>query len=100
MVFDNGTAGAAAQTLDPAKIEEANDALGANRILGVLLQVATASVRIRLDGTAPTTTVGHNLAADNSIALFGYENIKKMKFIGNTAVYQAHLGDSLLLPLE
>lgn len=41
----------------------------------------TDAVRYRLDGVAPTATVGHKLAADGSLTIYGERNLKAAQFI-------------------
>jgi hypothetical protein len=51
----------------------------------------TAQIRFRIDGTAPTTTVGHPLEIGESFELIGNENIAKFKGIrtgGTSGVLQ------------
>lgn len=55
----------------------------------------TATVRFRYDGTAPTSSVGHQLASLESIAIQGYTNLQNIQFISiGTAT------SSLMITLE
>lgn len=49
-----------------------------------LITVETQSVRYRLDGTAPTASVGHLVAAAGSITVTGNTNVKNFKIIRAT----------------
>jgi hypothetical protein len=46
-----------------------------------LFSVETNTVRFRMDGTAPTASVGHPLAADQNLEVHGKENLRNLKFI-------------------
>lgn len=43
--------------------------------------VETDKVRYRLDGTDPTSTTGHELAAGDTLTITGTNNIRRAKFI-------------------
>lgn len=45
------------------------------------ISAATDAVRYRYDGSAPTATVGHVLAANGTIEVIGNANIKALQFI-------------------
>ena len=60
-----------------------------------LITVESAAVRFRLDGTAPTATVGHVLLPDDGLELEGGE-LSKAQFIsrdGSTATLRASYGN-------
>ena len=59
-----------------------------------LFTCETVDVRFWLDGTAPTSTVGHKLAVGQNLELHGKENIAKVRFIstGADATVQASYG--------
>src|SRR2546421_10427074 len=83
----NNITNAAAQTFtatDPA-------------IVDLFANVETASVRWRCDGTAPTATVGHLVAAGGTIVLHGHENIRRLSIIATTAT-NANVHGSLARP--
>lgn len=50
------------------------------------ITIETAPIRVRLDGTAPTATVGHLLNAGDSLELDTASNIANFKAIRTTAV--------------
>lgn len=45
----------------------------------------TDAVRYRVDGVAPTASVGHKLAADGSLTVYGEANLKAIQFIRVTS---------------
>lgn len=45
------------------------------------ISTATGGIRWRVDGTDPTTTVGHLLAAAGSITISGTNNIRRFRMI-------------------
>ena len=51
-----------------------------------LITVESAAIRFRLDGTAPTATVGHVLEAGDSLFLDSAEQITKVQFIRRDGV--------------
>lgn len=51
------------------------------RCTKALFTVETNSIRFRMDGTAPTATVGHLMAAGDSFLVTGDVNIPNMKLI-------------------
>lgn len=55
------------------------------RCTKALFTVETNSIRFRLDGTAPTATVGHLMAAGDSFLVTGDTNITNMKLIRQSA---------------
>lgn len=50
-----------------------------------LFTVETNSIRFRLDGTAPTATVGHLMAAGDSFLVTGDTNITNLRLIRQSA---------------
>lgn len=63
---------------------------GHKRAVRVFCTVETASVRTRFDGTAPTSTLGHLLAAADYLVVDGEANVANLKFIaaaGDGAVH-------------
>lgn len=51
----------------------------------VIITVETARFRYRLDGTAPTSTVGHLISPNASLVLEGYSQLNNFKGIRTTA---------------
>lgn len=49
--------------------------------LEVLITCETGNVRFRMDGTDPTSSVGHLLPATSSLTVTGLNNLKRLKFI-------------------
>lgn len=49
----------------------------------VLITSETSELRYRIDGTAPTTTVGHVLPSGSSMVLLGYTTIINFKIIAS-----------------
>ena len=54
------------------------------RAKAALVTVETQSVRVTLDGTTATTTVGHLLAAGDALLIHGTDCIRKARFIAVT----------------
>lgn len=50
-----------------------------------LIDVETNGVRFRIDGVAPTATVGHFLAAGSSMVIKGMDNLRKFRCIDTSA---------------
>lgn len=50
-----------------------------------LLSVESSAVRMTLDGTAATTSVGHTLSSGDSYVIRGYHNINNARFAEATA---------------
>ena len=50
-----------------------------------LVTVATAQIRFRYDGTAPSSTVGHLAEAGDKLEILGYDNILNFRAIRTTA---------------
>ena len=50
-----------------------------------LVTVEAQQVRFRMDGTAPTATVGHIIASGGSYVVEGHVAIKNLKFIDTAA---------------
>lgn len=48
------------------------------------ITVETAGMRLRFDGVAPTTSVGHLIAAGDYITIDGVENVSNIKMIRAT----------------
>lgn len=79
--FDSATISSSSQTLVDvgftlAQILRASEAF---------ITVETNSIRIRYDGTAPTTTEGHLLTAGSSLTLVGNQQIRNLKMIAAAA---------------
>lgn len=51
-----------------------------------LITVETAAVRFRLDGTAPTSTVGHVLSPGDTLELTSGEQLSMIRFIRRDGV--------------
>lgn len=51
----------------------------------VLITTETDKVRFRLDGTAPTAAIGHELAAGDSLEVAGFANLSNLRFIRSGA---------------
>jgi hypothetical protein len=49
------------------------------------LSLATAAIRWRVDGIAPTDTVGHIMASASSLEIYGAANIKRFQAIRDDA---------------
>lgn len=81
--FETLTVSTSAQTLTETKWKqrgtEAVRNLGNARF--VLISVSADKVRVRLDGTAPTSSVGHEMAVGDSILLSSEEQFKDFKVI-------------------
>jgi len=50
-----------------------------------LIDVETYAVRFRIDGVAPTATVGHYIAAGSSMVIKGMDNLRKFRCIDTAA---------------
>lgn len=85
--YEKITASGTAVALDPDKVEPANG-IAAQR---VTLNVETAAVRIRFDGTAPTATDGVPIASGASFVLDQSANIKKLQIIAQTGSPVVHV---------
>ena len=68
--------GTATRAGEPAVVRRAQRAL---------VTVATAQIRFRYDGTAPSSTVGHLAEAGDKLEILGYDNILNFRAIRTTA---------------
>jgi hypothetical protein len=53
-------------------------------VTSALLTVETADIRVRFDGTAPTTAIGHLVAAGSSLTISGRANLTQLKMIATS----------------
>lgn len=51
----------------------------------VFISVETNAIRYRIDGTDPTASEGHPVAAGASVTITGYDNIRRLKMIRQSA---------------
>lgn len=49
--------------------------------IAAYMTMETGDCRWRMDGTAPTASIGHKLSAGDSITIIGYDNLKNFKAI-------------------
>jgi hypothetical protein len=77
--FEVLAVGAAAVSLTTSRLERARTASRA------LVFVEDNDVRFRMDGVAPTATVGHPLSAGDSIMFEGPANLQRLQFIRQSA---------------
>ena len=54
-------------------------------VFEVFLSVETNAIRYRIDGTDPTASEGHPLAAGDKLTVTGYNNIKRLRMIRQSA---------------
>lgn len=53
---------------------------------GAYITVENASCRFRCDGTAPTSTEGHQLSAGDTVMIYGNNNLRYFQAIRDTGV--------------
>ena len=78
---------------DYETITVANTAIGltasklttARKPISVFITIEDAEIRYRMDGTTPTSTVGHILQPGDSLLVEGWHNMNNIKFIRTTA---------------
>lgn len=46
-----------------------------------VITVETDAVRYRVDGAAPTASVGHQIAANGNVTVYGINNIRRIQLI-------------------
>ena len=51
----------------------------------IYLTVETAEIRMRYDGTAPTTTTGHAVPSAATMTLYGVSNLSNLRLIASSA---------------
>ena len=51
----------------------------------VFISVETNAIRYRIDGTDPTASEGHPLAAGDKLTVTGHNNIRRLKMIRQSA---------------
>jgi hypothetical protein len=54
-----------------------------NQAAAALITVEGGAIRFTLDGTTPTTSVGHNMAVGDSFMIRGVTNVSNFKCIDN-----------------
>lgn len=80
--FENIASAATAKALTAAKVNPTG-LRGADRVIITL--ESTEDIRWRMDGTAPTSSVGHLTAKGTSLIIEGHENISNFQFISTSA---------------
>ncbi len=61
------------------------------RAVKAFVTVETNSVRIRMDGTDPTTALGHLLTAGDGLLITGEQNISRARFIAAASDGAVHV---------
>lgn len=83
--FETKTISSAAVALATAKLRTNQEGGFYKDAVKLFITVETNSIRLRWDGTNPTTSVGHLLTAGSSITLIGEQNISKLRMIAAAA---------------
>lgn len=61
----------------------ARSAIGRGGTTSMFCTVETDSIRFEVDGSSPTATVGHKIAADTAFNITGYDNVRAIRFFGS-----------------
>ena len=62
-----------------------------NNAVSALITVEVAAIRFTLDGTTPTTTVGHSMAVGDSFMIRGPVNVDNFSCIDNGGTSDVHV---------
>lgn len=79
--FDTITVGASSIPLTAAKVQVARTGGFKKNAIMAFLSVETNSIRVRWDGGAPTSSLGHLLAAGDTLTVAGEQNVANLRLI-------------------